>query len=172
MLIRTSFRSTRTPLSHVVEYCEQRGFNCIRGHFVDRVGANGGLPEITRTGSLWDLFPLGGRLTEGVLGGYVPKIVLARGDVLVGWGNHDCQRGNPCPIEEFDVPVHHFKWDASVVSRLEARYCLYTSYGEMVAEESSAFLEHVREFGRINVDDRRLQFRWIGNPYGSENRLD
>jgi hypothetical protein len=99
-------------------------------------------------------------------------VVVAKGNVVIGWGNHYAHRGVPCSTDVLNVPVHHFKWDASVVERLADRHALYTAERETCADESLAFLEHIRRHGRLNVDDPRLELRHVGNPYGDENPLD
>lgn len=159
-------------ITAIIDRCDSSGYQAVQGRFVDRVALNGALPAVKLFGSLWEQFPLGGDVTLGVLGECSPKTVLARGDVLIGWGNHLCFRGTVSPRELCDVAVHHFKWDGSVKERLRERHDLYTRYGEMCAHESAAFLDHVERNGRIDIDDPALRIRYIGNPYGSLNTLD
>jgi hypothetical protein len=166
------FQVYPAPLSEIVDFCEDRGYECVVGDFLDRVGENGTLPAVAERGSLWECFPLGGFVTRAILGEASPKVVLAKGNVVVGWGNHYAHRGIACPAGVLDVPVHHFKWDASVIERLADRCALYTEERETCADESLAFLEHLRREGRFDVDDPRLELRYVGNPYGDENPLD
>jgi hypothetical protein len=159
-------------LDAVVDFCERNRYEAVTGAFLDRIGEGGTLPPIEPGRSLWTTFPLGGEVSRVVVEDPEGKVTLARGDVVVGWGNHAVFRGEACPRGRLSVPVHHFKWDASVLERLRARYELYTRLGEPYAEESLNALERIGATGRIDVDDPRLRVRWIGNPYGDENALD
>lgn len=159
-------------LQAVVDFCERRGYDSVTGAFLDRVSADGTLAEIVDGRSLWSTFPLGCQLTRTVIDDPGRKVVLAKGCALVGWGNHALHRGVACPPGHFGVPVHHFKWDAGVLERLERRYALYRGLGEPYAEESAEFIRYIREHGRIPVEDTQLRVRRVGNPYGMENLLD
>jgi hypothetical protein len=171
------FQEYPDDLASVVEYCEERGYDAVTGEFLDRIGPDGAMPPITDGESLWDTFPLGGDVTKGLLADpgispfYSGKVVAAKGTTLISWGHHYVARGNPCPHSEISVPVHHFKWDAGVLSRLRARYELYTGIGEPYGWESKTFERQIVERGFIDVSDRRLKIRHVGNPYGAENRL-
>jgi hypothetical protein len=165
-------------LSSITEYCEKRGYEGVSGEVIDRIGENGALPRITKGHSLWHTFPLAGDVTKALLatpGGrafYSPEVVLAKGSAVIGWGNHYIAQGNACPSEEITVPVHHFKWDAEVIHRLRSRHELYTELGEPYGWESEIFINHLREHGRVDITDPRLNVRYVGNPYGDENMLE
>jgi hypothetical protein len=159
-------------LDSIVRYCEARGYEAVRGDIVDRLGPNGTLPAIEDGRSLWLTFPLGGDVTRGILTFYSPQVVMVKGSALLSWGSHYVARGKACPKKALEVPVHHFKWDATVVRRLRSRYQLYTSIGEPYAEESKVILDHIAQHGGIDISNRSLRVKYVGNPYGDENMLD
>jgi hypothetical protein len=166
------FHEFPSHLTEVADFCAARGYHWVTGHFVDRLAPGGLLAPIRPTGSLWHQYPLGGRVTAVLTRADEPKVVLTRGHVFVGWGNHWAWSGIPSPRNVLDVPVHHFKWDASVVARLGTRYTLYERLDEPYRGESAAVLEHVKRHGRIDAEDPAFRTRYVGNPYGHDNLLD
>jgi hypothetical protein len=56
-----------------------------------------------------------------VLGARTDKVVMARRETRLGVGNHQLRGRTPPDPTEPVIPVHHFKWDATVVERLRRR---------------------------------------------------
>jgi hypothetical protein len=158
-------------LTSIVRYCEQRGYEAVSGDLIDRVAADGSFPPIESGRSLWHTFPLGGDLSHELIGAPSPQILIVKGSALLSWGSHYVARGVPCPKEELQAVVHHFKWDATVIDRLKARIDLYTNLGEPWVDESVSILEYIFSHKRIDVTDSRWRLRYLGNPYGDENML-
>jgi hypothetical protein len=159
-------------LFDIIRFCEKMGFDSVPGYLLDRIGRDGELVKIQSLGSLWQQFPLGGFLSDVVLGGAEPKVVIAKGTVAVSWGNHRVFNGIGCPTHILDVPVHHFKWDSSIKRRLEQRCGLSDENRQPFVGEIRRFLEYLATHGRIDVGDPRLGVRYVGNPYGLENALE
>jgi hypothetical protein len=107
-------------LHSLVSFLESHSLDFTRGCFVDRMARNG-FPEVQEGLSLWKQFPLGTDMTQAVLGGWIDKITLARSRISLLPGNHRMRRGTFAkPMAGFH-PIHHFKWDASVLPRLRRR---------------------------------------------------
>src|SRR3712207_5947478 len=106
-------------LQAMVAHCEREGYDAVTGNVVDRVARDGSLPDLLPGESLWETFPLACQLTRVVIDDPCPEVVLAKGRVAIGWGNHVVPQGAPCPASQVHVSVHHFKWDAGVIARLE-----------------------------------------------------
>jgi hypothetical protein len=158
-------------LTSIVGYCEQQGYEAVRGELIDRVAADGSFPPIESGRSLWLTFPLGGDLSHVLIGDPSPQIVIAKGSALLSWGSHYVARGVPCPAKEIQALVHHFKWDATVIDRLKARIDLYTNLGEPWADESASIVNYIISHKRIDITDPQWRIRYLGNPYGEENML-
>jgi hypothetical protein len=108
-------------LQATAEALQREGRDARIGRLVDRFARNGRLPHLGEGASLWEAFPLGADFTGRVLGARTDKVVMARRETRIGVGNHRL-RGRPPPAPgEPVIPVHHFKWDASVTERLRRR---------------------------------------------------
>jgi hypothetical protein len=161
------FQCYDQPLVAVVDLCERSGHDYVEGAFLDRVALDGALtgPDAR---PLDEQYPLAGSLTNPLMGGKPVKVTLARGDVVLDYGQHRALAGRPVPAEEVYAQVHHFKWTGSVLERLARRFEAYTS-GEWrllhrgVATESQLFLEHVATHdGHVDVSDPRFGFEKSG----------
>jgi hypothetical protein len=158
-------------LSEILKYCDQRGYDYVEGCFVDRVAADGTLKPAEPGKDLWTQFPLGGCLSGPLLGAVINKVVAARGHVRVGRGQHHAHSGTGCPVSEFYIPVHHFKWTSGLPVRLEARSQLYKKLGEKLWQESDRFLAHYSAERRIRVEDERFLFGLCTPDYPFWDRL-
>jgi len=116
-------------IRQIIARCEENGWSFVSGHFLDRFGVGGTLPELQDT-DIWRQFPIAGvgrsvitrsALTSGA-DAWAPgwKICLAKGNVRLGPGQHYVIKepgidGYPIPLGL--VQVHHFKWDRTVLDR-------------------------------------------------------
>ena len=106
-------------LHATAEALAREGRDARMGRLVDRFARDGRLAHLNGA-SLWETFPLGADFTGRVLGARTDKVVMARRETRIGVGNHQL-RGRPPGRFEPTLPVHHFKWDASVADRLRRR---------------------------------------------------
>jgi hypothetical protein len=158
-------------LGEILKYCNERGYDFVEGCFVDRVAADGSLTAIVQGEDLWSQFPLGGCLSGPLLGAVINKVVAARGHVRVGRGQHHAHSGIGCPVSEFYIPVHHFKWTSGLPARLETRSQIYKLLGEKVWQESDRFLAYFSAEKRIRIEDERFLFGLCNPEYPFWNRL-
>lgn len=145
-------------LRNLIETCGRKGYDYIEGCFIDRIAADGRLPEIESARAIEDQCPLGCVLTYSILGGYPLKVVAARGGVSLAVGNHYALGGKGCPIDECFVQVHHYKWLKGVVTRLKRREDLDKGrLTDRYRRECRRFLDYLDAHDeRIDVSDSRL----------------
>lgn len=144
-------------LQDMINYCEKKGYDYIRGVVIDRISADGRLTELDDELSIWEQFPLGGLLTYALLGGEIRKVVAAKGRVPLAQGQHCALWGVACPVEECLVQVYHFKWIKNIVERLEERARQQRMSGIPHWVESDRFVSYYYSHaGRIQLDDPRL----------------
>lgn len=139
------------PLPDLIARAEQEGYDYFRAEMIDRVGADGGLPAFDPGQPIWEQYPRRSHLTRDVAGAWDRKTTCARAEVIIKGGNHAPvdEEGTTAWPEFFEI--HHFKWDASVIPRLQRR--LEPDWKERCYwwTESAALLDHIeRNGGRIN----------------------
>jgi hypothetical protein len=144
-------------LHSILEECDAQGYDYLEGGFIDRIATDGGFAAVSRSTSIWEQFPLGGYISTPILDANPNKIVAAKGRVKVVPGQHAAASGRGCPVEACYVQVHHFKWVAGIVERLERRMAFYKEHDDPLWQESAEFLEYVRAHdGRIDLTDSRF----------------
>jgi len=118
------------PTWSIIEECEEFGYEFVTGGFVDRIGDNGDFPKITMESDVWKEMPQAGFFRYPLSYACPNKVTLMKGKVKVCSGQHyvqfpdgttSCQREHDkrYPIEKNFTQVHHFKWDYSVLERLQ-----------------------------------------------------
>jgi hypothetical protein len=143
-----------TNLRTFFEQMDSLGFDYIEGCIVDRIARDGTLPAVVDDVAIWDQFPLAGLITYPVLRANILKIVAAKGFVNLTPGQHSACNGIGCPRDCQYIPVHHFKWSASVVERLRKRVELYKTFDEPIWPESQRFIDYMEQHcGKIDVSD-------------------
>jgi hypothetical protein len=109
-------------LEDVVRLCEEHGYDSAGGCMLDRVSRDGTMLEAPDdVDALFETFPLAGQFAAVELGALATKVTLARGRVPLHIGQHRAAGGVPCPASVVCAQVHHFKWHARVLERLELR---------------------------------------------------
>ena len=141
----------------LVLHCERNGYDYVEGCLLDRVARDGSFPPVTREGPIWQQFPLGGFIGYPLLGAYPKKVVISKGHLRLGWGQHGSYDGHGLPVDERLVQVHHFKWVRGLRDRLAARAQYRLARNQPYAEESLRFLRHLDENGgRLRFNDSRF----------------
>jgi hypothetical protein len=157
-------------LTDVIELCERDGYDTVGGCLLDRVGADGDFPELDDT-TIWQRYPLAGSISAGLLKALPLKVTLARGIVDLLPGQHGAPDGRQVPHQRICAQVHHFKWTASVVSRLVTRIEQLDSTElrashSAILRENRRFLTHLRRHGgRIDITNPRLRLHPCGSRY-------
>ena len=141
-------------LLDILRDCDRRGYEYVEGCFLDRLARDGSFPAVSAQPSLWQQFPLAGFVSAPILQANPNKIVAAKGRVPLGGGQHYALSGRGCPPEQLYIPVHHFKWIAGILDRLEARASFRRERGDPYWEESQRFVDYCRAHnGRLDVTD-------------------
>ena len=127
------FHSYSKPLHEIILDCELNGWDIVRGGFIDRIGKGGTFEEIKEDVNIFEQFPLAGFFRYPMSGACPNKICIAKGNVEITPGQHYAKIdghstwrwqgwNHPliAPIEEYNVQVHHFKWDSTCIDRIKA----------------------------------------------------
>lgn len=120
-------------LSDIKYDCEENGWEIVRGGFVDRIGIDGGFPELKPDLPIFDQFPLAGFFRYPMSGACPNKVCFIKGNVEITPGQHYAKilgqttwrwqgwnHPQIAPVEKYSVQVHHFKWDSSCLERIKA----------------------------------------------------
>jgi hypothetical protein len=125
------FHSYSKPLTQIIDECNTNGWDIVRGGFIDRVGKNGVFEEIKENVNIFEQFPMAGFFRYPMSGANPNKICLIKGSAELTPGQHYAKFdghttwkwqgwNHPliAPIKEYNVQVHHFKWDSSCGERI------------------------------------------------------
>ena len=120
-------------LNTIIEECESNGWIMVRGGFVDRIGRDGEFSELKEDINIFEQFPLAGCFRYPLSNACPNKICIMKGWVELTPGQHyailDGQTtwkwqgwNHPliAPTNEYNVQVHHFKWDSTCIQRIKA----------------------------------------------------
>ena len=120
-------------LSDIKYDCEENGWEMVRGGFIDRIGIDGGFPELKPGLSIFDQFPMSGFFRYPMSGACPNKVCFIKGNVEITPGQHYAKIlgqttwrwqgwNHPliAPVEKYSVQVHHFKWDSTCLERIKA----------------------------------------------------
>jgi hypothetical protein len=127
------FHSYSKPLHQILLDCDTNGWDIVRGGFIDRIGKNGIFEEIKEDINIFEQFPMAGFFRYPMSGACPNKICLTKGYVEITPGQHYAKIdghstwrwqgwNHPliAPINEYNVQVHHFKWDSTCIDRIKA----------------------------------------------------
>jgi hypothetical protein len=167
------FQVYPAPLLEIIEDCDRRGYDHIKGCFLDRVAIDGTLTRLSPELPLWGQYPMGLFLTYPILRADPRKVVAAKGHVdMANNGHHVALSDRGCPINEYFIPVHHFKWFDGVLEALERRIAFVrrTSASEHW-RESQRFIDYYRKECRIDVNDPAFLGGLCAPDYPHWNRV-
>lgn len=160
------FQVYPSDLFEVLETCESNGYDHILGCFVDRLGPDGTLPELSPDLPLWSQFPLGSFVTYPILTGSPVKVVAAKGTVgLLGGAHWVTNQSSPCPLDLYHIPVHHFKWTTGIVEHLRDRADLVRTVDAHWNESRRAVNYLERNDGKFDISDPRLMVAMCDPDY-------
>jgi hypothetical protein len=121
------------PLKEIIKDCEKNGWELVRGGFIDRIGVEGTFPKIDKYKNIFEQFPLAGFFRNPMSGACPNKVCIMKGNIEITPGQHYAKiNGHTtwgwqgwnhpliAPVNEYNVQVHHFKWDSTCVDRIKA----------------------------------------------------
>ena len=121
------------PLNEIISACERSGWELVRGGFIDRIGQTGDFPKINKKENIFEQFPVAGFFRYPMSGACPNKVCIMKGHIEITSGQHYAKIdghttwrwqgwNHPliAPIEEYNVQVHHFKWDSTCLERIKA----------------------------------------------------
>ena len=172
------------PLQEIILDCERNGWELVRGGFIDRVGQVGDFPKINKKDNIFEQFPVAGFFRYPMSGACPNKICIMKGHIEITSGQHyakiDGQTtwkwqgwNHPliAPVDEYNVQVHHFKWDSTCIERIKQvadikkDYSFSNEYLKMYQSLRSSNFE-------IDVTNKEYMFEYIGNgEYKQWNKL-
>ena len=169
------FHSYSNPLREIIMDCESNGWNVVRGGFVDRIGKDGVFNEINETQNIFEQFPMAGFFRYPMSGACPNKICLVKGNVEITPGQHYANiEGHStwrwqgwnhpliAPIEEYNVQVHHFKWDSTCVERIKSVADIRKDYS--YSDEYLKMYQAIRrENFEIPIEDKYM-FEYCPTP--------
>ncbi len=154
----------------IIEECDMNGWEIVRGGFIDRIGWDGEFVEINNNENIFRKFPLAGFFRYPLSGACPNKVTLCKGNIEVSSGQHYAVidgettwkwRGwnHPliAPTERYNTQVHHFKWDKTVLQRLQD----VANVGQVYAysEEYKKMYEAIKSNNfKIDIYDERFMF--------------
>ena len=139
-----------------IDDCEMHNYDYVQGCLIDRLSPDGSLAPLRSHPSVWEQYPLGGLLTYMLIGGDPRKIVACKGNVALKLGHHGAMNGIGCPIDKHLIPVHHFKWVATLIPYLENRRELYKQLNKPWWTESDRAISYFGRNGKANLADPLL----------------
>jgi hypothetical protein len=127
------FHSYSKPLYQILMDCNKYGWELVRGGFIDRIGMNGIFSEIKEDENIFEQFPMAGFFRYPMSSACPNKVCLVKGSVEITAGQHYAKIdghttwrwqgwNHPliAPVDEYNVQVHHFKWDSTCIDRIKS----------------------------------------------------
>jgi hypothetical protein len=171
-------------LSEIIKDCEENGWELVRGGFIDRIGIDGTFPEINDEEDIFKQFPLAGFFRYQLSGACPNKVCIMKGYIEITPGQHYAKINGQttwrwqgwnhpliAPINEYNVQVHHFKWDSTCVERIKAVADIKKDYS--YSDEYQKMYQAIRRNNfQIDIEDERFMIENDGfEDYGQWNKL-
>jgi len=166
------------PLKEIISDCDRNGWELVRGGFIDRIGQTGDFPKINKKENIFDQFPVAGFFRYPMSGACPNKICIMKGYIEITPGQHyakiDGQTtwrwqgwNHPliAPIDEYNVQVHHFKWDSTCIKRIKEVADIKKDYS--FSNEYLKMYQSLRSNNfEIDVTNTEYMFEYIGKEFG------
>ena len=178
------FHKYSKDLYEIVSDCDKNGWELVRGGFIDRIGENGTFPEIDNDEDIFEQFPLAGFFRYPLSGACPNKICILKGYIELTPGQHYAKIdghttwkwqgwNHPliAPVDEYNVQVHHFKWDSTCVERIKAVADIKQLYS--YSDEYKKMYQALRSNNfEIDITDSRFMIEHTGFwGYNQWNKL-
>jgi hypothetical protein len=178
------FHKYSKDLYEIVSDCDKNGWELVRGGFIDRIGENGTFPEIDNDEDIFEQFPLAGFFRYPLSGACPNKICILKGYIELTPGQHYAKIdghttwrwqgwNHPliAPVDEYNVQVHHFKWDSTCIERIKAVADIKQLYS--YSDEYKKMYQALRSNNfEIDITDSRFMIERAGFwGYNQWNKL-
>jgi hypothetical protein len=178
------FHKYSKDLYEIVSDCDKNGWELVRGGFIDRIGENGTFPEIDKDEDIFEQFPLAGFFRYPLSGACPNKVCILKGHIELTPGQHYAKIdghttwkwqgwNHPliAPVDEYNVQVHHFKWDSTCIERIKAVADIKQLYS--YSDEYKKMYQALRSNNfEIDITDSRFMIEHAGFwGYNQWNKL-
>jgi len=161
-------------LQEIIEDCETNGWDLVRGGFIDRISEGGTFQKIVPNKDIFKQFPLAGFFRTPMSGACPNKVCIMKGYIELTPGQHyakiDGQTtwkwqgwNHPliAPVSEYNVQVHHFKWDKTCVDRIKAVADIRKNYS--YSNEYLKMYQSLRSNNfQIDIENEEYMFEDVG----------
>jgi hypothetical protein len=157
---------------HIIKECDRNGWEIVRGGFIDRLGGNGDFPELSPTRTISGQYPLMGFFRYPISNACPNKISLMKGKIELTpgqhyaiinghttWGWQGWEHPLIAPYQQFSVQVHHFKWTASSIKRMEKIVEVDKDYA--FSDEYRKMYDSIKNNDfKIDIDNQEFMFEY------------
>ena len=163
------------PLNQIISACERNGWELVRGGFIDRIGIGGEFSELNEDVDIFEQFPLAGFFRYPLSGACPNKVCIMKGYIEITPGQHYAKIegqttwrwqgwNHPliAPVNDYNVQVHHFKWDSTCVERIKQVADIRKDYS--FSDEYLKMYQALRSNNfEVDVTNQEYIFEYIGN---------
>lgn len=163
-------------LYKLIQLCEKRGYEIVRGGFIDRIGPMGHFVELESNKSIFEQFPNAGFFRYPLSKACPNKICVMKGSVEISDGQHYAVidgettwkwRGWSHPLiaphNDLSVQVHHFKWDMTSIDRIKNVADNNTDYS--YSDEYRLMFNNIQKNNfKIDLTNPDFMFCKVPNP--------
>ena len=151
------FQVHPSGVAATAQAAEAEGANVVRGRMIDRVATDGLLKPIGVDDDLWRMFAQRCLVTARLQEGLAYKCALVRGLLESGRNEDGLSLAHHHMTNErvasSEIEIHHFKWNAEVLARLQTAMARAKAAGQPFWVEYQRVLDHLRQHGRIRWED-------------------
>ena len=172
------------PLNQIILDCERNGWQMVRGGFVDRIGLDGEFSELKDNTDIFEQFPIAGFFRYPMSGACPNKVCIMKGHIELTSGQHYAKINEQttwrwqgwnhpliATVDEYNVQVHHFKWDSTCVDRIKAVADIKTDYSYSTEYQQMYDAIKLNNFKIDIYDERFMMESNIKNEYTNWNKL-
>ena len=163
-------------LKELINICNEKGFELIRGGFIDRIGIDGEFSELNSDESIWEQYPNAGFFRYPMSNANPNKICVMKGHIELTSGQHYAKLDNlttwkwqgwnhPLIYDLGYVQVHHFKWDKTSIDRIKSVASIKQDYA--YSKEYEQMFLSLRK-SRFKIDLTKPEFMFTYGPNKSK----
>jgi hypothetical protein len=115
----------------IIDDCNDKGYEIVRGGFIDRIGPDGEFVELKENQLIFEQYPNAGFFRYPLSQANPNKICIVKGYIEITAGQHYAKIegqttwrwqgwSHPLINPNFHVQVHHFKWDSTSIERIKS----------------------------------------------------